>query len=41
MIDSDISNQSLSISNSFDVYLCEKCKKEFYYDKEGEETIKY
>ncbi|MDI6723184.1 MAG: hypothetical protein QMD61_00905 [Methanobacterium sp.] len=41
MIDSDISNQSLSISNSFDVYLCEKCKKEFYYDKESEETIKY
>ncbi len=39
LIDLDITNQSISISKSFDVYLCEKCGKQFYYDKEMGEAI--
>ncbi len=40
LIDLDISNQSLSISGSFDVYSCEECGKNFYFDKESAEPIK-
>jgi len=40
LIDSDVMDESLSFSRSFDVYACLNCKKQFYYDKEGSESIK-
>ncbi len=40
LVDSDVTNEYLSSSGPLDVYICLNCKKQFYYDKEGSQSIK-